>query len=108
MEPDSFDDVSYRFLEHPDEEPPRPPRRRRRMLAAAGLAVLSAGALAAGASALGGGEARDAAPARSHDFPAGWTSYAPLKAHGGHSGLCHRPEGRFRPEGGATASGPRT
>jgi hypothetical protein len=51
MEPDRFDDVGFRILESP-EPPPRPPRRRSRWALAAVAAVLTAGALAAGASAL--------------------------------------------------------
>jgi hypothetical protein len=52
MPPDRFDDVDFRFLEHPDTaEPPRrsPGRRPRRRFVAA-VAVLAAGALTAGAS----------------------------------------------------------
>lgn len=59
MPPDRFDDVEFRIIDEP--EPTRPPRRRRRWLVAGGAAVLTAGALAAGASALTGGE--DRAPA---------------------------------------------
>ena len=53
MEPDRFDDVEFRVLESP-EPPPRPPRRRRhrRMGFALGVSLVTAGALAAGASAL--------------------------------------------------------
>jgi hypothetical protein len=53
MEPDRFDDVEFRVLESP-EPPPRPPRRRRhgRWVFAMGVAAVTAGALAAGASAL--------------------------------------------------------
>jgi hypothetical protein len=53
MEPDRFDDVEFRVLESP-EPPPRPPRRRRhgRWAFAMGVAAVTAGALAAGASAL--------------------------------------------------------
>ena len=54
MEPDRFDDVEFRVLESP-EPPPRPPRRRRRhgrWAIAAAVSVVTAGALAAGASAL--------------------------------------------------------
>ena len=52
-----FDDVQYTMLEQP--EPPRRPRLRRWMLASV-AALLAAGALAAGASALTG---EDPAPA---------------------------------------------
>jgi hypothetical protein len=55
--PDRFDDVEYTMLEQP--EPPRRPRLRRWMLAPL-VAVLAAGGLAAGASAL---TSEDAAPA---------------------------------------------
>jgi hypothetical protein len=52
MEPDRFDDVAFRILESP-EPPPRHPRRRHRRWVLALLAsVVTAGALAAGASAL--------------------------------------------------------
>jgi hypothetical protein len=53
MEPDRFDDVELRVLESP-EPPPRPPRRRRhrRLVFALGVSLVTAGALAAGASAL--------------------------------------------------------
>ena len=55
MEPDRFDDVEFRVLESP-EPPPRPPRSRRRRhgrwAIAAAVSVVTAGALAAGASAL--------------------------------------------------------
>jgi anti-sigma factor RsiW len=53
MEPDRFDDVELRVVESP-EPPPRPPRRRRhrRLAFALGVAAFTAGAMAAGASAL--------------------------------------------------------
>jgi hypothetical protein len=108
VEPDRFDDVSYRIVQHPDAEPPRPPGRRRKALVAAGLAAVSAGALAAGASALGGGETRAPAPARAPGAQEGWTSYAPLNARDGHRGLCHRGEGHTRSDPRSTATGPRT
>ena len=54
MGPDRFDDVEFTMLEQP--EPPPRPRLRRWMLAPV-AAVLAAGALAAGASALTGEEA---------------------------------------------------
>jgi hypothetical protein len=59
--PDRFDDVDFRMLEQP--EPPRRPRLRRWMLAPLG-AILVAGALAAGASALTGEDSAPAAPAK--------------------------------------------
>jgi hypothetical protein len=52
MEPERFDDVAFRIIDGPER---RPPRRRRWVLALAG-SVLTAGALAAGASALTGGD----------------------------------------------------
>jgi hypothetical protein len=61
--PDRFDDVEYTMLEQP--EPPRRPRRRRWMLAPLAT-VLAAGVLAAGASALTGGD-RAPAPAPKGD-----------------------------------------
>jgi hypothetical protein len=63
VEPDRFDDVAFRIVEGP--EPPRRPPRGRRWLLALAVAVLTTGALAAGASALGGGDderARSAKP----------------------------------------------
>jgi hypothetical protein len=52
MEPERFDDVEFRIVDVPER---RPPRRRRWVLALTG-SVLAAGALAAGASALTGGD----------------------------------------------------
>ena len=57
MEHDRFDDVAFRMIEGPEQ---RPPRHRRRWVAGLGGSVLAAGALAAGASALTGGD--EAAP----------------------------------------------
>ena len=54
MEPERFDDVAFRIVETP--EPPRRPPRGRRWLLALAAAFLTTGALAAGASALGGGD----------------------------------------------------
>ena len=73
--PDRFDDVEYTMLEQP--EPPRRPRLRRWMLVPL-AAVLAAGALAAGASALTG---EDPAPAPA---PKGDSAvpYAPMKRDG--------------------------
>jgi hypothetical protein len=50
MERERFDDVSYHFVEEP--EPPRPPRRVRRWALGGVAAIVVAGGLAAGASAL--------------------------------------------------------
>jgi hypothetical protein len=74
MEPDRFDDVEFRVLESP-EPPPRPPRRRRRRLGfALGVSLVTAGALAAGASALTDSAQ---APATKKPVAKGWTSYGP-------------------------------
>jgi hypothetical protein len=63
VEPERFDDVASRVVEAP--EPPRRPPHARRWAVAVGACLLTTGALAAGASALGGGDekAREAAPA---------------------------------------------
>src|SRR3954466_4840084 len=50
MDPDRFDDVSFRIEEDP--EPPRRPRRVKRAAVVVTVAALGVGALAAGASAL--------------------------------------------------------
>jgi hypothetical protein len=92
MPPDRFDDVEFRIIDAPE---PRP-RRGRRWVAAGAATVLAVGALAAGASALTGGE--DSPPAAApptrpmpsfhssghqrhgchhHDGNSGWHSYAP-------------------------------
>jgi hypothetical protein len=54
VESDRFDDVAFRIVESP--EPPRRSPRGRRWLLGLAAALVTTGALAAGASALGGGE----------------------------------------------------
>jgi hypothetical protein len=54
MEPGRFDDVDIRWMEDP-EPPRRPPSLRRRMGVALSAWIIAAGVLAAGASALTGG-----------------------------------------------------
>jgi hypothetical protein len=54
VEPDRFDDVAFRIVEGP--EPPRRPPRGRRWGLALAACLLVTGALAAGASALTGGD----------------------------------------------------
>jgi hypothetical protein len=54
VEPDRFDDVAFRIVESP--LPPRRPPRGRRWLLGVSAALVTTGALAGGASALGGGE----------------------------------------------------
>jgi hypothetical protein len=54
MEPGRFDDVDIRWMEDP-EPPKRPPTLRRRMAVALSVWIIAAGVLAAGASALTGG-----------------------------------------------------
>jgi hypothetical protein len=56
VEPDRFDDVAFRIVEDP--LPPRRPPRARRWLLAFVACVLVTGALAGGASALSGDDAR--------------------------------------------------
>jgi hypothetical protein len=53
MEPERFDDVAFRIIDGPER---RPPRRHRRWVLALAASLLTAGALAAGASALTGGD----------------------------------------------------
>lgn len=63
MEPERFEDVTFRIVEGP--EPPRRPPRGRRWVVAMVVCLLTAGGLAAGASAVTGGgddQARDPAP----------------------------------------------
>jgi hypothetical protein len=64
VEPERFDDVAFRMVESP--EPPRRPPRGRRWVLALVACVLTTGALAAGASALTGGDddQRATAPAK--------------------------------------------
>jgi hypothetical protein len=56
VEPDRFDDVAFRIVEDP--LPPRRPPRGRRWALALVASLLVTGALAGGASALGGDDAR--------------------------------------------------
>ena len=88
MPPDRFDDVEFRIIDTPE---PRP-RRRGRWLAAGVGAVLVAGALAAGASALTGGE--DPPP----QVPAKQPGADRLYHHRfmNHHGGCHRGERSHR------------
>ena len=69
VEPDRFDDVAFRIVESP--EPPRRPPRGRRWLLGLAAGLVTTGALAAGASALGGGE--EAAPPQKPRTGAGST-----------------------------------
>jgi hypothetical protein len=80
MEPNRFDDVEIRIVEEPAGEPPAPRRQRRlgRVAVALTVAAVTAGTLAAGASAL---TSTAQAPTR----PA-------VKAKSFHQG-CHRGEG---------------
>jgi hypothetical protein len=93
MPPDRFDDVEFRIIDAP--EPGRAGRHHRRWVAAGAATVLAVGALAAGASALTGGE--DAPPAAAppandsqfhrfghhghgchhHGGDSGWSGHAP-------------------------------
>jgi hypothetical protein len=63
MEPERFDDVESRILEGP-EPPRRRPAARRRWAVAGAAAVLAAGGLSAGASALSGSGDEPAAKAK--------------------------------------------
>jgi hypothetical protein len=87
MDRERFDDVAYSIIEEP--EPPREPRRPRhlrRWALGAGAALIVAGGLAAGASALtdSGGKAKTPSAANERSFQ-GWTSYGPAGHHN-----CHR------------------
>jgi hypothetical protein len=86
MPPDRFDDVEFRIIDAPE---PRP-RRSRRWVAAGAATVLAVGALAAGASALTGGE--DAPPTAAP--PAGHTQF--------HHGLGHHRYGCHHHDGGGS------
>ena len=61
MEPDRFDDVELQMLEEPED--PRGPRRATRWAIGTVAALLTAGAMAAGAWALTGSEGPPPAPA---------------------------------------------
>jgi hypothetical protein len=93
MPPDRFDDMEFRIIDAPEPGP----RRGRRWVAAGAATILAVGALAAGASALTGGD--DATPPAAappatdtqfhhgfrdhrhgchhHDGGSGWSGYAP-------------------------------
>jgi hypothetical protein len=83
MPPDRFDDVEFRIVDAPEPGP----RRGRRWVAAGAATVLAVGALAAGASALTGGE--DAPPAASP--PANSTQFH--RGFGHHRYGCHHHDG---------------
>jgi hypothetical protein len=91
MPPDRFDDVEFRIIDAPE---PRP-RRGRRWLAAGVATVLAVGALAAGASALTGGE--DTPPAAAP--PTSDTPFHHGFRQGGHG--CHHHDGGSRWSGHA-------
>jgi hypothetical protein len=80
MPPDRFDDVEFRMIEGPEQRP----RRRRRWVAAGVGTFLVAGALAAGASALTGGD--DPVPVPSSQPGAERLYHHRFMHHGG----CHR------------------
>jgi hypothetical protein len=92
MEPDRFDDVELHMIEEPED--PRGPRRATRWAIGAVAAVLTAGAMAAGAWALTGSDEPAPAPAkpavhRLHTNDASW------RAVNGHPcGRQHRSESR--------------
>ena len=92
MPPDRFDDVEFRIIDEP--EPARPGRRPGRWVAAATATVLAVGALAAGASALTGGE--DAPPAAAP--PAAKDTQL-------HHGFGHDGRGCHRHDGGSSTGG---
>jgi hypothetical protein len=90
MEPERFDDVAFRIIDGPER---RPPRRRRWAVALAGT-VLVTGALAAGASALtGGDEAAPAAKPRSEQGRGDWMGgRSHHGCHHGHRGGDRAPD----------------
>jgi hypothetical protein len=87
MDRERFDDVAYSIIEEP--EPPKGPRRPRhvrRWALGAGAALIVAGGLAAGASALTDSGTKAKPPsAATERSSGGWTSYAPAAHHN-----CHR------------------
>ncbi|HEY7076125.1 MAG TPA: hypothetical protein VH418_12170 [Solirubrobacteraceae bacterium] len=88
MDRERFDDVAYSIVEEPEPPKRRRPRHVRRWAVGAGAALIVAGGLAAGASALtdSGGKAKPPTAANERGMQgAGWTAYAPLAHHG-----CHR------------------
>src|SRR3954447_8030152 len=87
MGPGEFEDVSYRIEEEP--EPPRRPRRRGALAIAAVAALLCAGAVAAGASALTGSSDAGKAPAATQSREFHSFARDGRRHHG-----CHRMEGR--------------
>jgi hypothetical protein len=83
MEPGRFDDVDIRWMEDP-EPPKRPPSLRRRMAVALSAWIIAAGVLAAGASALSGGNQEAAI---GHGAQSRTAKGVPFM-HNGH--VCHR------------------
>jgi hypothetical protein len=92
MPPDRFDDVEIRIIDAPEPQP----RRRRRWVAAGVGTLLAAGALAAGASALTGGD--DPVPTPTHQ-PGADRLY---HHRGAHHGECHRGERSHRSQDAAS------
>jgi hypothetical protein len=83
MEPDRFDDVELQVFEEPA---PRDPRRASRWALAIVASVLTAGALAAGASALTGSGGEPARPVAKQQLPrlqgdAAWHAVRPCSEH---------------------------
>jgi len=88
MDRERFDDVAYSIVEEPEPPKRRRPRHVRRWAVGAGAALIVAGGLAAGASALtdSGGKAKAPSAANERAIPAnGWTAYSPTGHHN-----CHR------------------
>src|SRR3954466_2598497 len=89
MGPGRFDDVDIRWMEDP-EPPRRPPSLRRRMAVALSAWIIAAGVLAAGASALTGGDQEAAVGSRMRAH----TAKGPSFVKNGH--VCHRHDGARR------------
>jgi hypothetical protein len=88
MDRERFDDVAYSIVEEPEPPRPRRPRHIRRWALGAGAALIVAGGLAAGASALtdSGGKPKPPSAVNERALPAsGWTAYSPAAHHN-----CHR------------------
>ena len=81
MEPERFEDVAFRIIDGPER---RPPRRRHRWVLALAASLLTAGALAAGASALTGGD--EAAPPAKPKSEQGRGDWMGGRHHGCHHG----------------------